>query len=225
MQSLFDYRISHVMACDIGQAAGREDDSRDVTFREVGEEECAWIAELDPDHEQVFRKRWRSRYRCFAAEIAGRCAGFSWAAIGPAVVDSGGVASAWSVPAGAMWKFDTYSHPLAVGVAPELIWYSRRRLREDGIGASLSAVEYDNEAAARLQVRMGARCVGRVTTVFALGIRLHLDRAQNGWRLRFGSQPFALAPLLAGGMRDIRVRLAAGHQLRKNPRKRPGAAA
>ena len=183
------------MLCDVRQGARREDDSDGVAFREVGEQECAWVAELDPEHEAVFRKRWRANHRCFAAETEGRCAGFTWAAVGPAVIDSGGVASAWRIPPGAAWKFDTYAHPLALGVAPELVWFQRRILRAEGIVTSISAVEYDNVASARLHLRMGARRAGSVTTVLALGLRLHLDRVQRRWRLRVGRSPFPLDSL------------------------------
>src|SRR6185437_4083796 len=126
-RSVLDYRISHVMLCDVRQGARREDDSDGVAFREVGEQECAWVAELDPEH--------------------------------------------------------------------ELVWFQRRILRAEGIVTSISAVEYDNVASARLHLRMGARRAGSVTTVLALGLRLHLDRVQRRWRLRVGRSPFPLESL------------------------------
>ncbi|HVA63663.1 MAG TPA: hypothetical protein VNF74_08055 [Terriglobales bacterium] len=200
LERALDYRFCSILASGQPGLPPSPWDEEALWLGEVRAAQAAWLAELEPERACEFPQRWAKGLRCFAAAlqqpVAPRCVGFLWVAVGPMRLAGRASGYVWDLPGGSAWLFDAYMHPLVLGTYPDLARYATLRLRAEGAIWILGQVEYGNRLSRRVHHLLGGQPVGWVASLRCAGLRLHLDRSPQAWRLRWGGAPTPLAAFL-----------------------------
>ncbi|HUX67367.1 MAG TPA: hypothetical protein VMV31_07750 [Terriglobales bacterium] len=211
LQRVLDYRFCSILASGQPGLPPSPWDEEALWLGEARAAQASWLAELEPERAREFPQRWADGLRCFAAALRGtraegalglaptndqRCVGFLWVAVGPRRLAGQASGYVWELPAGSAWLFDAFVHPLVLGTYPDLARYATLRLRAEGASWILGQVECGNRVSRRVHHLLGGQPVGWVASLRCGGLRLHLDRSHQAWRLRWGRAPTRLAAFL-----------------------------
>lgn len=197
---LLYFRWNEILRSGETWPAQATSDDNSLWIGELEPRHVAWLEALQPGRAAEFASRWAGGRRCFGAVVdeAGqrRCLSYCWIAEGPTIL-TGTEGCCWEIPSGIAWRFDAYSHPLALGAYPALAYRTIRRLRQQGVSAVLGQVELDNRLSRQVHRRLGAERLGWIFELHLVGLRLRWERHADGVHLRWGSSPVGVGEFLA----------------------------
>jgi len=195
--------LFYVMHCPRRPGPVSAWDPDGIEFTECDSRQVGWLAGYDPARAPVFAQRFATGWRCFAAAAGPdaratetaerRCLGYLWIAAGPGTTFTPGGQFRWRLPAAAGWGCDSWAHPLAVGLYPDLVRFARGKLWDEGVRSYWGAIEFNNRTSQRVHRALGGEAVGWTLALHWGRWQLHCDRASGRLRLRRPRTPVPLA--------------------------------
>jgi GNAT superfamily N-acetyltransferase len=178
-------------------AAGAE--PRDATVRWGGRDDADLLSALDRPREELERRLDAGDRLCIALR-GDEPVGAFWLR-----------ADRWrehdvdfAIPRGARWGYDAYVAPHArgQGVHPLMASWAVEQLAREGVSRYISGIDYVNAPSLRSAARRGARPLGSIVVLRALGLALLRERWGEGrpaWRVYRRSRGTVVTIPAAGG--------------------------